>query len=587
MPDVFISYAKTDRSHALDLAGELRAHGFTVWIDQGSIPGAKNWSAEIVDAIDACSTMLCLLSPNSIRSHNVAREIHLASEKQKHILPVVLEKVALPSKFEYPLAGLQRVHYLDRAEILRALALLQNGVEATEQSEPITIDEEDTAIRIAVLPFDDLSPEHDNQWFADGMMDELISTLGSLDRVKIPSRSDVLHYREHRKQSREIARELGVRYLIEGGVRKSNHKIRINASLIDTLPGEQLWMNKFDGTFEDVFAFQESVSINITAALKLKLTQQEIEQVVEEHGTQNSEAYELYLKGRHEQYYCTKESYLRALELYEQAAVQDPKFAKAYINIAQTCCAYYREYSKNLSWLKRAEDNLEKAWNITGETSRTLMIQGMVAWQRGELDHAIEMLRQSGELDPKNYNAFDLLGSIYMARLDYHKAINEFQRVVDLVEDYMAYYNLLVSLASEKDISRLKTIAEVALPVFDRYLLREPSDASAAIRRAFIFLWAGQTQEAELAGRDLLASNHLTGVMLFDLGCLFNGIGDLETFVSLIRKSIHSGFRDLERMRNLVTDPDAANSRDDLLLLLDEIEKIVEEENKASATPSN
>src|ERR1700757_5367167 len=110
MADVFLSYAKPDRPQAIALADELRAHGFSVWIDQTSIGGAQNWTAEIVEAINSCSTMLVILSPRSVASHNVAKELQLASEKRKHIFPVVLEKTALPPLFEYPLAGLQRVY---------------------------------------------------------------------------------------------------------------------------------------------------------------------------------------------------------------------------------------------------------------------------------------------------------------------------------------------------------------------------------------------------------------------------------------------------------------------------------------------
>ncbi|HZK75860.1 MAG TPA: toll/interleukin-1 receptor domain-containing protein, partial [Candidatus Kapabacteria bacterium] len=129
MPEVFISYAKSDRPHALDLAGELRAHGFSVWIDQGSIGGAKNWTTEIVEAIDACTTFVCLLSPHSLASHNVAKELQLASEKRKHILPVLIERVTLPSNFEYSLVGLQRVYFQDRPAIFKALELL-HGIDA-------------------------------------------------------------------------------------------------------------------------------------------------------------------------------------------------------------------------------------------------------------------------------------------------------------------------------------------------------------------------------------------------------------------------------------------------------------------------
>src|ERR1035441_7230857 len=214
MAELFISYSKHNRPQALELARELRAEGFSVWIDQGGIEGAQNWSARIVEGINDCSTLLLLLSPQAVASKNVAREVHLAFEKGKHILPVVIEKVALPSSFEYSLAGLQRVYYHDRVGILQALQLLRTGVAAIQLPQPDAPEVEDPFIRVAVLPFDDLSPLHDNQWFADGMMDELIGTLGHLDRVKVPPRSDVLHYREHHAKSREIARELGVRYLI-------------------------------------------------------------------------------------------------------------------------------------------------------------------------------------------------------------------------------------------------------------------------------------------------------------------------------------------------------------------------------------
>ncbi|HET6401825.1 MAG TPA: TIR domain-containing protein [Candidatus Kapabacteria bacterium] len=578
MPHIFISYAKSDRTHALDLAGELRAHGFSVWIDQGSIGGAKNWTTEIVEAIDACSTFLCLLSPHSLASQNVAKELHLASEKQKNILPVLLERVTLPSNFEYSLAGLQRVQYEDRPAILQALESL-HGLPAAEALPPVTASlPADDSIHIAVLPFDDLSPDHDNQWFADGMMDELISTLGSLDRVKVPSRSDVLHYRDHRRKSREVSNELGVRYLIEGGVRKSKEKIRINASLTDTLKGEQLWSNKFDGTFEDVFAFQESVATNITAALKLKLSPQE-EQQVEDHGTQNAEAYELYLKGRHEQYYVTKESYLRALELYEQAATLDPKFERAHIGAASICCFYYREYSKDPKWLNRAEATLAKIESIAGETARSLYIRGMIEWLKGDDVAAITTLTRSTELDPKYHNPFNVLGAIHMGNGNYPAAAEALQRVTELVETTMGYFNLLNAIAQTGDNERRIQVAEKSLPVFDRYLLREPEDHQSAVSRAFILLWAGKKEEAAEAAANLLARSELSGVSLYDLGCLFGDLDKPELFVSLFRKAIKNGYREIEQTRNLVNDITNPALRRELQLALDELEKVIQQES--------
>ncbi|HET6401828.1 MAG TPA: hypothetical protein VFH95_10555, partial [Candidatus Kapabacteria bacterium] len=504
--------------------------------------------------------------------------LHLASEKQKNILPVVIEKVKLPSNFEYSLAGLQRVQYDDRPAILQALETLQHGIAVTEPLPISAPAPADNSIRIAVLPFDDLSPDHDNQWFADGMMDELISTLGSLDRVKVPSRSDVLHYRKHQKKSREIARELGVRYLIEGGVRKANAKIRINASLIDTLCSEQIWTNKFDGSFEDVFAFQELVAKNITDALKLKLTPTE-EQLVEDHGTQNAEAYELYLKGRHEQYYLTKESYLRALDLYEAAAALDPKFARAHLGAASICCAYYREYSRDPKWLDRAGASLASAEAITGESSNSLRVRGMIAWLKGDNPEAISFLTRATELDSKNLSSYNILGNIQISIGNYPAAIHAFQRAADLEGSTQAYFNLLTALSNAKDRVRLLETANKALPVFARYLLREPGDQSALVSRAFVLFWADRIQEAEDAAALLLARDDLSGQALYNLGCLFSSAGNQQTFVALFRKAIDRGFRSIEEARSNEVDIQEPNYRLEFQQLLSELETIIEREN--------
>ena len=585
MADVFISYSKSDRSFALDLAGELRARGISVWIDQSGIGGAKNWGAEIVEAINACSTMLCLLSEHSVESEHVAREVHLASEKQKNILPVLLEKVDLPPKLEYPLAGLQRVLFTDRPAILHALQSLASTL-AIEELPAAMLDE--NSIRVAVLPFDDLSPEHDNQWFADGMMDELIAALSQLDHVKVPSRSDVLHYRERRVKSREIARELGVRYLIEGAVRKAGERIRINATLTDTRQNGQLWGNQFNGTFEDVFEFQESVSKHIANALKLTLTPDQRHRM-DDRGTQNAEAYELYLKGRHEQYYLTKESYLRALDYYEQAAALDPRFERAFIAIASVCCAYYREYSKEAQWLDRAEQALTKALGIAGETSGTLMISGMIEWLHGRPAAAIESLTRSGNLDSKNFNAFNILGAVYLEEENFPAAVNAFKKVVSVIENTQSYFNVLYAMHLAGAVSQRIVLAQRALTVFDRHLLREPRDRSAAVSRVWVLHWAAKDTEAKRTGLSILEGDDLDGRALLSLGILFEEMGEPQLFLTLIQKAIERGFRDIRELRSVEIARKYPAFEQEYQAILSGLEEIIAREGteKAAARTTN
>ncbi|HEY3876436.1 MAG TPA: TIR domain-containing protein [Candidatus Kapabacteria bacterium] len=547
MAELFISYSKHNRPQALDLADELRAKGFSVWIDQGGIEGAQNWSARIVEGIADCSTLVLLISPQAVASRNVAREVHIAYEKSKNILPVVIEKVTLPANFQYSLAGIQHVYYSDRPAILQALEKLRSGVPTTEE---LSSFREDDIIRVAVLPFDDLSPQHDNQWFADGMMDELISTLGLIDRVKVPPRSDVRHYRDHRAKNREIARDLGVRYLIDGAVRKAGERIRINATLIDARQNEQLWGNQFNGTFDDVFAFQESVSKHIADALKLTLTPEE-EHQIEDHGTQNAEAYALFLKGKHEQYYYTKASYLRALEFYEQAAALDPKFERAHIGIASICCVYYREYSKSPQWLKRAQESLAKAEAINGETSKTLYTRGVIEWLKGNSTLALKILKSATELDPKHASAFNILGTIYLENDDFVAAVAAFRRVTELFGGGCGdFFNLLCALESAGDQELLLKKAEEALPLYDRYLLQEPTDFNAAVSRSLVLFWSGRNAESAEAADKLKERDDLSGYSLYMLGLVFNKLGKPQLFLDLLHRAIDHGYREIGATRS-------------------------------------
>jgi adenylate cyclase len=546
MAEVFISYSKSNRREAIALVEDLRSKGFSVWIDQGGIDGAKNWSTEIVEAIDACSTLVFLVSQDSVASHNVAKEVQLASEKKKNILPVLIERVPLPVHLQYPLAGIQHVFYQDQPAILHALNML-HGVAVTNELPPER--EADRSIRVAVMPFDDLSAEHDNQWFADGMMDELIATLGHIEHVKVPSRTDVLHYRGQRTKSREIAQELGVRYLVEGGVRKAQNKIRITTLLLDTLKNEQLWHGKFDGSFDDVFAFQESVSKSVADALSIHLAPKEVAEI-EARPTKNAKAYELFLKGRHEQNYLTKESYIRALDLYEQAAALDPKYVDAYIGIASICCVYYREYSKNPKWLKRAETTLETIEALGGETSKSLYIRGLIEWLRGDNNAAIETLTRSTELDPKNHNAFNVLGVLHFLSGNYSIAATALQKSAEITENTIEYFNVLMAISETHDKDRLLLTAREALPIFERHILREPEDVDAAVTQGMVLAWANLKEEAQTVANKLMGDDRLSGRTLFRLGTLFDMIGQPQRFNDLLRKAIESGYREIVSTRD-------------------------------------
>jgi hypothetical protein len=166
MQDVFISYSRHDWGRALELAELLQRSGVSTWIDQQGIEGASSWSKEIVEAIDSCKVFLILLSVSSLESDNVARELSLAFEAKRPILPVDLEEVVLPTSVRYQLAGIQRVPFIEAARILAALSKLGVAQQArTTVTQPDTF--RDKRASLMILPFEDLSPSKDNEWFVE------------------------------------------------------------------------------------------------------------------------------------------------------------------------------------------------------------------------------------------------------------------------------------------------------------------------------------------------------------------------------------------------------------------------------------
>ena len=551
MADIFISYSSHDREKALSLADELRSLGTSVWIDQ-AIDGAAQWSAEIAKALDECKALVFLVSKTSVSSKNCVKEITIAAEADKHILPVDLEDIPLPREFKYHLAGIQRVAYSNREAIRRAIENLisTNSVETRHGASLPSLE---NPIRLAVLPFDDLSPKKDNAWFADGMMDELIGTLSAIGKLRVASRSEVIYYKKHRPKAKKIADDLKVRYLIEGSVRKAGEKIRITASLSDMAFGEQLWMNNYDGTFDDVFDFQETVSKKIAEALKLKLTPQE-EKAIQEQPTENTEAYELYLKGLEFHRLLTRDGYEKALKLYEDAVVLDPEYTDAYLVIANVAATYYRECSRDPKWLRRAEDNLKKAEAITGETAKTLWIRGEIEWQKGNFDEAERVLLRSTELDPKFHGSFNILGNIYMKISKPERAVWAFTEVVKIIDNHQAYSNLVIALSNLGDMIQLQRTAMNAIPVMKKHISQIPDDLTAHVNYAETLLRANRRDEALIEADRLAKRNDLDGMNLYNLGALYSHLGIQNKSVKMFQRAVSNGFREIEAFKSQVND---------------------------------
>lgn len=570
LADIFISYSRKDAELAIALAERLRETGATVWMDTVAIVAAQTWSAEIVNAIKECKALVVLLSPDSVASQNVTKEVALASEMRKIIVPVNISECELNDAMIYALAGLHRISYHDEEALLRSFEKHGFGnrgaeVSPSEPKEPTEARTDrmecvrPTTLHIAVLPFDDLSPSKDNDWFADGMMDELITTFDSLDTVVVCPRTDVLYYKGKHPKLQEIVDDLGVTHVIEGSVQKILEKIRINVTLTDARKNQRVWSETYQGTFDDVFELQDKTCFAITEALRISLTPED-EKKIERKPTDNTEAYELLLKATEYYYRQTRADYEHALQLYEVAAKLDPLCTPVFLGIASSSLELYKSYSHDTADLKKAEDSIAKMTAIEGETARSLRLISNIESLRGNNEEALRYAQKSLQLDPDYSPAYQALGLSLTALGRLGEAADARERNVQLtINSIHVHFGLLIVLDQLGDMARLQTAALRAIPYYEKHVRFNPDDVNAQVQFAMVLYFAARPEEAKLKADELVLEKTIDGNALYNLTCLYLKLTDTSRALATFRRSIEAGFTDIKLFR---TDPDLALLRE-------------------------
>lgn len=541
------------------LAGELRTRGYDVWTDQGGIVGAQDWSSEIVGALNAARTIIFLISKDSVTSHNCAKEIHLAGEKHKNILPVLLDDTPLPVLFEYPLAGLQRVPYERTDAIVDALEILRSGrsvLEAMLSQSKI----DDGFIHLAVLPFEDQSPSQDNEWFASGMMDELIDTLGSLSHMKVNPKGDVIYYhKKNRPKLEEIAADLKCRYIVDGAIQKAGERIRIKVSLTDVKKHEQIWHEKYDGTFDDIFDLQEKTCFAISEALKLKLTPED-EKRIDKKPTENAEAYELFLKAGVQFRRHTREGFTHAMDLLQDAISLDENFANAHWQLGIAAMEYYSHYNHDAKWVELAERSAANLESIEGESKHVLRVRSIIAHHLRKGEEALAYAMKAVELDPEYASGWDAVAWAYQELGRLEECVDARERDLRLREnDTLAQHSYLLALNELGAKERMKEEAIKGMPVFERHLRLERDDAATRSKYIFVLGLAGEHERALAEADKLLEHGSLDGLALYNLGCFFMNEHLPEKALHTLRLSFERGLCDSEYT---LRDPDLVELRE-------------------------
>jgi serine/threonine protein kinase/Tfp pilus assembly protein PilF len=363
--------------------------------------------------------------------------------------------------------------YQDAAKVKADLEKIEQNLTTFESAilrkkpETTKIPEMSWKYSVAVLPFADISPQKDQAYFCDGMTDDIITKLTKLQDLKVISRTSVMRYKNTDKDIREIGQELNVNTILEGSVQKSGDYIRVNAQLIDVEDGFHLWAETYDRELKNVFEIQSDLAENIAKALKTNLTVEE-EQGLSKNPTDDLEAYNIYLVGRHFWNMRTEEGFQKSLEHFQKAIKRDPTYALAYTGIADyfNLIGYYDLVPPREAFPK-AKEVAEKAidldetlaeahtslafiqmcyeWDWTGAKSsfkRALELNPSYVtahhWYSvwlgamGRHDESIATAKRAQELDPTSLVISCTLGGMFMLARRYDEQIEELHRAMEL-----------------------------------------------------------------------------------------------------------------------------------------------------------
>jgi TolB-like protein len=538
---VFLSYASQDAEAALKICEALRAAGIEVWFDKSELRGGDAWDQKIRREIQDCALFIPVISANTAARHEgyfrlewdlADRRTHMIARNRAFIVPVCTDTTAeagadTPESFQrvqwtrLPAGGTPPA-FVER--IRRLLSVEATAPELTRASSAIAGDAParralrrgravwygaaatalllalgylglarfngtksgaPSAASIAVLPLANESGEAGEQYFSDGISEDLITALSQFPGLKVIGRSSAFKFRNSKEDSRSIGAKLGVAHLLEGSVRKSGGLIRVSAELIDTADGSTQWSERYDRPYQDLFALQDDITRAVAQALKTKLLPREhAAEQSERPPTGNLEAYNALLQGRFYAFRFTEADLHKAIDFFKQATDLDPGYALAWSHLSRSWTDFSSSYLEgaqaqeaysqsreavdraltlspdlpdahlargslllraNFDW-RGAEAEYRRALALAPSAVTAKFELGLVLATVGNLDQAVDLTQQAIDGDPLRAIWYNWL-AVYLSALNrLDEAERAIRKAIELQPGAESFYYLLSTI---------------------------------------------------------------------------------------------------------------------------------------------
>jgi adenylate cyclase len=558
MSHVFISYARPDEPMASQVADGLREDGFEVWRDD-ELPAHRAYADVIQERITEAGAVVVLWSAEAARSHWVRAEADTARSALT-LVQATLDGTLPPMPFNQIQCADLKAWDGQRTspgwrKLVASVSELAGG--AAEPSPR----EQSRVVSICVLPFQNMSGDAEQEYFSDGISEDITTDLSKVSALEVIARNTAFTFKGQSVNVCEVARKLGVTHVLEGSVRKVCDRVRITAQLIEGRSGGHVWADRYDRDLTDIFSIQDEISKAIVRALKLKLLPEE-KKAIEQRGTTNVEAYNLYLLAR--QYWITgnhgdmrREE--RVMRICGKAVEIDPYYAQAWalLALAQSSLRYGFGQEVDDGYVA-AHTALAIDPNIA--EAHLPMIKRLQ--ERQQFEAAAAEMEAAIRLGPESWEVNKEAGRYYLMKRDVPTATRHYEKAAELMEsDFHAWAMLSTCYKALGEAAKLREAAKHMVSESQLAVQQDPSNGAALGILAGGYAILGEKEKTrEWIDRAMLVDPDNLN-MRYNFACVLAIMGDREAALKMLQSAL--SLAGTYQVRVAETDTDFDSIRDD------------------------
>jgi serine/threonine protein kinase/cytochrome c-type biogenesis protein CcmH/NrfG len=396
---------------------------------------------------------------------------------------------------------------------------------------------------VAILYFENLSGAKEDEYFRDGMTEDVITELAKIKTLQVFPRAAVLVYRDKPVTGPEVGQQLKASYVLGGSVRRAGNRLRITAQLVETRTGHTVWADRYDREMKDVFEVQDDIARSISQALRISLSPQE-EKTIAHRPTESLPAYDYFLRGRN---YTRRENLEFAMQMFEHAIQLDPNFALAHAGIANVCGMQFELHGRDPRWIEKGLTAANRAFELDPQLPEALSSRARIFLAQQNYTEAINYARRAIERKPDCEGAWDVLGRALFTADRCREAADVVDRAIDASgDDYNVYIPYMNALLALNDAEAAKKLRNKFVNVLEHQIELVPEDVRARILLANTYAFFGNKKDAAQQLEKAIAMRPNDPNTLYNAACTY-GLLDMKTeSLAMLKRATETGFSDVE-----------------------------------------